>query len=268
MWNANAAFWNDRMGDGNDFVEVLVWPATARLLALEPGDRVLDVACGNGLSSRRLAAAGAAVVAFDFAEEMIAHARRRTQRHAERIDYAVLDATDEAALLDLGERRFDAAICNMALFDMADIDPLMRALARLLRPGGRFVFSVLHPCFNSSHMAHSAELEDRDGDFVAVYSVRVFGYLSPSVTRTTAMRGQPEPQLIFYRPLQDLLGSGFAAGFVLDGLEEAAFPADHPPGRDPLSWGANYSEIPPVLVARLRLPAPSPESSSSPRPSG
>ena len=253
VWNQNAAFWDGRMGEGNDFVEVLVWPATERLLELRPGERVLDIACGNGLSSRRLAALGAEVVAFDFSEEMIAYALERTTEHADRVEYLVLDATDEAALLALGERQFDAALCNMALFDMAEIEPLMRALARLLRPGGRFVFSVLHPCFNSPHMALVAEMEDRGGDIVTVYSVKVFSYMTQTMTHAAAMRGQPRPQLIFHRPLEVLLGIGFGAGFVLDGLEERAFPPDHPSSRDYLSWGANFSEIPPVLVARMRL---------------
>src|SRR5512145_2367926 len=107
VWNRNAAFWDERMGEGNDFVEVLIWPATERLLQLRPGERVLDIACGNGLTTRRLAALGAEVVAFDFAEEMIAHARERTIQHRKRIHYTVLDATDEAALLTLGENQFD-----------------------------------------------------------------------------------------------------------------------------------------------------------------
>jgi len=242
------------MGEGNDFVEVLIWPATERLLELRPGERVLDIACGNGLSSRRLGALGAKVVAFDFAAEMIAYALERTTQHTERIEYLVLDATDQAALLALGEGQFDAAICNMALFDMAEIEPLMRALAQLLRPGGRFVFSVLHPCFNSAHMALVAEVEDREGDVVTVYSAKIFSYITPTVTHAAAMREQPKPQLIFHRPLEMLLGTCLDAGFVLDGLEERAFPPDHPSTRDYLSWGANFSEIPPVLVARMRLP--------------
>lgn len=254
-WNENAPFWDERMGEGNDFVEVLIWPATERLLEVRPGERVLDVACGNGLTSRRLAAMGAEVVAFDFAEEMIRYAVERTGEPAWRIEYRVLDATDEAALLALGERRFDSALCNMALFDVAEIRPLFRALARLLRPGGRFVFSVLHPCFNSPRVAHVAELEDREGEIVTVYSVKVYNYMGATAERAAAIAGQPKPQFVFHRPLQALFGAGFEAGFVLDGLEERAFPADHPAGRSPLSWGGNYSEIPPVLVARMRLPA-------------
>jgi 2-polyprenyl-3-methyl-5-hydroxy-6-metoxy-1,4-benzoquinol methylase len=254
-WNRNAAFWDERMGEGNDFVEVLTWPATERMLALRPGERVLDVACGNGLTSRRLAALGAEVVAFDFAEELIAHARRRTVEHASCITYHVLDATDEAALLALGERAFDAALCSMALFDMAQIEPLMRALARLLKPGGRFVFSVIHPCFNSPHIVQVAEQEDRGGEIATTYAVKVYNYITPTVAHAAGIRGQPQPQWVFHRPLQVLFGAGFAAGFVLDGLEERAFPPDHPPGKNPLSWGPNLSEIPPVLVARMRLPA-------------
>ena len=102
---------------------------------LRPGAKVLDIACGTGLTTRRLAALGAKVVAVDFAEQMIAHARARTNQHSDRIEYHVLDATNESALLELGSSQFDAAVSAMALMDMAEIDPLMRALAKLLRPG-------------------------------------------------------------------------------------------------------------------------------------
>jgi hypothetical protein len=142
----------------------------------------------------------------------------------------------------------------MALFDIADIEPLMRAVARLLRAGGRFVFSVIHPCFNSPDMVFVAEMADREGEITTAYSVKVFNYMTPKTSRAAAISGQPKPQLIFHRPLEVLLGAGFDAGFVLDGLEERAFPPDHPSGRNPLSWGGNLSEIPPVLVARMYVP--------------
>ncbi|MCE7987222.1 MAG: class I SAM-dependent methyltransferase [Caldilinea sp. CFX5] len=252
-WNANAAYWDKRMGDtGNDFVNQLIWPAVSQLLALQPGERILDVACGNGLYARRLAALGAEVVAFDFAQSMIDHAARYTTEHAARITYHALDATDETALLGLGEGQFDAAICNMALMDMAAIDPLMRALARLLKPKGRFVFAISHPCFNQAKAIHVAEMEDREGEIVTTYSVKVRGYMTPTTAHGLAIVGQPQPQLYFDRPLHQLLGAGFAAGFVVDALAERAFSPETPAGRNPLGWNGNFSEIPPVLVVRMR----------------
>jgi len=140
----------------------------------------------------------------------------------------------------------------MALFDMAELEPLMRSVRRLLRPGGRFVFSVMHPCFNHPGTIHMAEMEEQEGEFKVQYAVKVMGYMTPTTSRSAAIRGQPEAQLIFHRPLTELLGICLAAGFVLDGLEERAFPEGHPKGREALSWGGNFSEIPPVLVVRMR----------------
>ena len=256
-WNANAAYWDGRMGEGNDFVTVLNWPALERMLGPVSGARVLDVACGNGLYARRLAALGAEVVATDFAAEMIAAAQARPSPGPGTIEYRVVDATDEAALVALGEgasgpRPLDAAICMMAIFDIAAVEPLMRGVRRLLRPGGRFIFSLMHPCFNNPYTTLMGEQEDRDGKIVTTYSAKVSGYMTPVARRGLAMREQPKPHVYFHRPLQDVLGAAFAAGFVMDALEERAFPPDHPPGRNPLGWGANFSEIPPVLMARLR----------------
>ena len=251
-WNENAAYWDEYMGEGNDFVNVLCWPALERLLSPGPGIRVLDVACGNGLTSRRLGRLGAQVTAFDVSSEMIQRARARTTAEDGDIDYRVIDGGDDSTLLALGEEGLDAALSNMALFDMAAIDPLFASLARLLKPGGRFAFSLMHPCFNNMHTIHMAEREDRDGEMITTYSMKVTGYLSPSVKLGLAIPGQERPHPYFHRPLQMLLGAGFAAGFVMDGLEERAFPADHPKGRTPLSWGPEFSEIPPVMVVRMR----------------
>lgn len=249
-WNTNARFWDQRMGEGNDFFNILTWPAVERLLNARPRDRILDVACGNGLTSRRLAQVGARVLAFDFSEEMIAAARERT--HGLDIDYRVLDATDPVALAALGAGTFDAALCNMGLMDLADLTPLMTALATLLRPGGRFVFSVMHPCFNNPTAVQVAEQEDRQGEIVATYSVKVSRYLTPYARLGLAMRDQPVPHPYFHRPLQVLLGAGFAAGLVVDALEERAFPPESSTGNSPLSWSRHFSEIPPALVVRMR----------------
>ena len=76
-WEANAAFWDDYMGDeSNYFHRDLVRPSVEKLLDVQEGDVVLDIACGNGNFSKRLAENGARVVAFDYSPKMIELAKR------------------------------------------------------------------------------------------------------------------------------------------------------------------------------------------------
>ena len=103
-------------------------------------------------------------------------------------------------------------------------------------------------------MKHIAEMVDQDGEGVTTYSVSISHYITPSIEHGMALRDQPQKQLYFFRPLQVLLGYCFAAGMQMDGLKEPAFPPDHPVGRNPIHWSGKFSEIPPILVARLRAP--------------
>lgn len=255
-WERKAAFWDEAMGEGNAFQRILVGPATERLLAVRQGERVLDVACGNGVFSRRLAELGASVVATDFSEKFVELARARTERTAygDAVEYLVADATDEERMLALGEGHFDATVCNMALMDMPAIDPLMRVLRRLLKPESRFIFSVQHPAFNSNAVRLVLEEEDREGTLVETYSVKVTDYMHVPPGKGAGMPGEPAPHPYFHRSLSELFGACFRAGFVVDGVEEPCFPKPQEgpqPKPRPLSW-ENFVGIPPVLVARAR----------------
>jgi 2-polyprenyl-3-methyl-5-hydroxy-6-metoxy-1,4-benzoquinol methylase len=253
IWDENAPFWDDRMGDsGNDFHRELVAPAAARLLAVHPGETVLEVGCGTGLFARQLAQAGARVVATDFSAVFMERAKQRTREYAEQIELRLVDATDEAQLLALGEHRFECAVSNMALMDIATIDPMLSALSSLLKPGGRFVFTVMHPCFNNSGCARVVEETDQDGEIVITYALKVHRYLSAEPARGIGVRGQPAAQFYFHRPISVLFNACFRAGFVLDGVEEPGFEHARDHARD--LNAANFAEIPFVLAARVRLP--------------
>lgn len=247
-WNTNSEFWDERMADGNDFFKVLVWPAVERLLGPVTDQRLLDVACGNGLTSRRLAHAGAKVVAFDFSKEMIRLAKARSDGYS--IEYLIADATDDATFRELGT--FDGVLCNMALMDLSDIRPLMNALPSLLASNGRFVFSVVHPCFNNPSIVQMSEVEDRNGTLTTTYSVKVIRYLTSYTQSGLAMRGQPVPHPYFHRPLSALLAPGLEAGLVVDAFEERAFPPENRNESKAPAWDGRFSEIPPVLVGRMR----------------
>jgi 2-polyprenyl-3-methyl-5-hydroxy-6-metoxy-1,4-benzoquinol methylase len=251
IWDTNAEAWDNKIGSGGGWQTTVIAPIVERMLNIQPGERVLDIACGNGQFSRRLAELGASVVASDFSPKLIELAKRRTTERADRIVYHIADATDEAQLLALAGRdnqRFDVAVCINALMDMPAIEPVFRAVAKLLTPDGRFVFSIMHPCFNGLAITMQPELADYDQ--VPTYSIKVSRYLSADVTKGLAISEQPVQQYYWHRPLHALFNSAFSSGLVMDRLEEPPTTSDAP-SKDAFHW-SNY-DMPPLLFARLRL---------------
>ena len=247
-WEINAAFWDKRMGsEGNRTARLLVFPTAEKLLALQGGEHILEIACGNGTFARRLAVQGFTVTATDYSQAFIELARGYP---FENINYQIVDATQPEQLLALGESRFEAAVCNMAFMDMAAIEPLLETLPRLLKPHARFVFTIMHPCFNSVDMVRRIDEHDRDGAIVLDYSVQISHYQTPRTWLGTGINGQPEPHRYFHRPIQSLLAACFQAGWVVDGWEEGSYPGPENPD-DVFDW-TNFSEIPFLLGVRLR----------------
>ena len=252
VWDANAAFWDGHVGpEGNSFHRILVAPAQMRLLSLQPGERVLELACGNGQFSREMTRAGARVTACDFSAVFVERARAHAADADLEIDYGIVDATDAGQILALGEAAtFDAAVCTMAVHDIADLAPMAGAVHRLLKPGGRFVLSVMHPAFNGTNPVFVAETSDEDGLVTTRYALKIYGYAGRAPERGTGILGQPEPHWYFPRTLTEVLTPFFEAGWALDGIEEPSFPSTMATPDRPYSW-TNFAGIPPVIVLRL-----------------
>lgn len=121
--------------------------ADARLLGAVEGRRVLEVGAGAAQCSRWLATQGAATVATDLSGGQLAHARILDDRTG--IATTLVQA--DAARLPFRDGCFDLACSAFgAVPFVADSAAVMREVARVLRPGGRWVFSVTHPmrwCF-------------------------------------------------------------------------------------------------------------------------
>ena len=132
---------------------------------------------------------------------------------------------------------------------------MVSAAVRLLKPSGRFVFSTLHPSFNSGDVRPTDELV-LDGGITEVYSVKVADYGRASSGKGVAVPGQPVQQWYFHRPLWMILEPFFVQGLLLDGLEEPLLSTeDEKPGTPDYV----YTQLPGVLVARLRRPTPGTE---------
>ncbi|BDI33594.1 class I SAM-dependent methyltransferase [Capsulimonas corticalis] len=252
VWDANAEFWDAHMGEeGNTFHRELVAPAAERLLEVQSGERVLEIACGTGLFARRMVELGARVLATDVSGVMVRMARQKFADASAPIEFRQLDAADPAQMGALPENGFDAAVCNMALFDMIEIAPLFQGLARALVPGGRFVFTICHPSFNTNASIRMVEQEDREGEILTCHSMKVTKYKGLGPARAIGIVGQPRVQHTFHRPLSNLLDPAFAAGFSLDGLLEPSFISAADSKRS-LEM-RNFAEFPMVLAGRLRL---------------
>lgn len=218
IWNQNAKFWDNAMGDdSNEFHREVVRPKVTELLSPTLTDYILDAACGNENYSAYLAQQGISVVAFDYSEKMIELAKRRQAQYASKIEFCVADATDKGSMMALQRSQpFTKAVSNMAIMDITDIEPLFKAVNELLETNGVFVFATQHPCF--------VTLTEK--------------YMTPHSYYGIAIEGQPNEQLYYHRSLQDIFNLCFKTGFVIDGFYEECY--------------KNNIEIPMVMIVRAK----------------
>jgi SAM-dependent methyltransferase len=147
-WDANADEYQAEHGEYLGDARFLWCPegvdeAEAGLLGPVAGRDVLEVGCGAAQCARWLADRGARVTAFDLSARQLRHARRIDERLG-REPLRLVQA--EATALPFADGSFDLACSAFgAVPFVADSALLMREVARVLRPGGRWVFAVPHP---------------------------------------------------------------------------------------------------------------------------
>lgn len=166
-WEENAETWTRQTRAGYDvYRDHHNTPAFLAMLPDVGGLRGLDVGCGEGTNTRRVAALGARMTAVDISPTFIRHAAQTEAESPLRIDYRVADAR----ALPFAEASFDFAVAFMSMMDVGDPGRVLAGVNRLLRPGGFFQFSILHPCFAPPHRR---VLRDENG---TAYAVELAGY--------------------------------------------------------------------------------------------
>jgi len=123
-------------GSHRNFRRVEECQTLLRWLNPQPGEKILDVGCGEGYLSEKIASRGALVKAIDSNPKAIASARKRVRN--EMVEFRELDAAE----LDYPEAFFDKIVSFCVIEHFADDEKVLSLLARMLKPGGRLVFSA------------------------------------------------------------------------------------------------------------------------------
>ena len=144
-WDDSAKAWADFVRTGKDHDrEGLNNPAAFELIGNIKGLTVLDLGCGEGYNTRILARKGAKVTGIDFSPKQIELALQEEKKENLGIRYKVMDA---AKLTGLPDNCFDLVTCFMALQDIENYRKAITETSRVLKPNGRFIFTIPHPCF-------------------------------------------------------------------------------------------------------------------------
>ncbi|MFF3570597.1 class I SAM-dependent methyltransferase [Nocardia jiangxiensis] len=129
--------------DGDFCRRHLLNPVLLQMLGEVSGRRIVDAGCGHGYFARMLTGSGALVTGVEPAQGLLTYALEKESQLRQGITYIQADLT---RAVDLGPVH-DAVVCNMVLCAIEDWRAAMRTCVGLLRPGGRFIFSVNHPAF-------------------------------------------------------------------------------------------------------------------------
>jgi len=199
-----------------------------------PNRRTVDVGCGEGRLTRHLKELGHQIVGVDASPSLVAAARE--------LDPSMDIRLADAAALPLDDATADLAVAFMSLHDIDAMPLAVREIARILEPGGRLCFAIVHPINSAGHFerrdAHSPFAIE--GDYL-----RPFRY-SDTVERDgliMTFHSQHRPVAAYFLALEE-------AGFLIEALREPGVPEHAIDSEASRRW----QRLPLFLHVRARRP--------------
>lgn len=243
QWDALADVWTSGYSEHGDVNRrYVIDPVLFRLLGDVEGVRIFDAGCGFGYLSRLLAKRGAIVHAQDVSKKFIGMAMEAERKDPLGVRYRL------GSIVDLGAYAggsFDAVVSNLVLQDVRDYRKALGEIARVLKPGGRLVFSIMHPAFASPPIRGWVQ-EPRDSNR---NEDRQYVKVDRYFDRTTEAWGFGDGPRVtsFHRPLRDYFEALSDAGFVVRRLEEPV-PSPEAIGERPRDFMNEYDRVPLFLI--------------------
>lgn len=226
LWDAAALAYAGREDSFYRRIHGFLWDRLGAVQGLE----ILDLGCGDGWLAEEIRRAGARVTGVDGSAALLARARSQ---------YPAIEFQQHDLVLGLPwpERRFDRIVAHTVLMDIPVLDRLLADVAAALRPGGVFVFTILHPAFFSQAIVDEGPGGQR-------YR-KVTGYLSHQTRWIGAFGGHRH----YHRPLSWYIEQLVTQGLVVTGLHEPpSLPREDIPEADWTEYQRWFSGIPTLLA--------------------
>jgi ubiquinone/menaquinone biosynthesis C-methylase UbiE len=235
-WGKVAAWYHETVEDRASYQKDLIMPNLLRLMDIQPGQKILDLGCGEGLFTRRFAKAGAEVTAIDIALPLIEIAKREAASENEHYKFQPRFFVSDAASIPLvPSTTQDAVVINLALQNIENVAGVFKECARVLKPGGKLFIVLNHPAFRIPKATEWGWAETGNNKLQTINNKqgresiqyrRVDQYMTELRTTIDMRPGesakgkQTESTISFHRPLQYFVKLLGKAGLAIVNMEE------------------------------------------------
>lgn len=241
----NVADWYDTHLEqsGDTYQRKVILPNLLRVLNLKTGERILDLACGQGFFSREFAQVGAKVVGADISKELIGYAQSQSPKE---IAFHVSPADNLSFAKD---EQFDVITIILAIQNIENISEVFSEVQRVLSPQGRLVLVLNHPAFRIPKQSEWGWDEEKQ-----VQYRRIDRYLSPQKISIEMHPGEKggEETISYHRSLQDFFKALSKNGFAVSRLEEWISHRESQEGPRQKAEDTARKEIPLFLMLEAR----------------
>ncbi|WP_405527569.1 class I SAM-dependent methyltransferase [Streptomyces canus] len=220
-WDTIADWYAERVRSGSAMHEFARDVLLDGLPADLHGQRILDLGCGEGLITRALALRGGSVVGIDPSPRMIGHARAAEEATPSGARY---DVDDGGSLATVAAGSVEWVTAGLSLNNVPDLAAAISAVRRVLVPGGRLVFTIPHPCFESPHARWSGGADEPPGRVVGNYLAE--GFWRSANPDGARRAGNQHRMLSTY--VTSLVEHGFIIGRLAEPAPDARVIAEQP----------------------------------------
>lgn len=258
-WDPVARWYASWVGkEGSAYHRTVAIPTVIELLQPQRGELIADIGCGTGILAASLPP-DVHYIGIDASPRLLAHAKRNVSerektRRKDRVGVRRFVLADAARLQDAPDLKAssaDAAVFLLSIQDMSSLADVLESTAWLLKPSGRVVIVMFHPCFRIPRQSGWGWDEHRKLQYR-----RVDSYLTPqTVPVRPVARGRPGAIMAHHWPLETYVNGLASVGFRIDRMIEVpAYPGIVRTGRNSKAENRANREIPLLLGLRAQRP--------------